>query len=230
MLANDCSLLGFVRAKPYAYGHQPGPSFTSPALGSCWAHTVAGISIWSPARLVCQLLYARIYVLHIGHQMLCYLSCSITNNDSVVWYWAENLIDQKSDRSNQLTFLYFSDQKGIIKNSLKSPSSSLFLLVPFCLYPGSSVVSMTNSCQIVANSTSWIKVNFINTVWGCYSTIIYPAAPVKWTMRGCECSLVYTRLWVHSQAEKKNGRGCVAYNRRVKRKKQNTKQSRRFSG
>lgn len=34
---------------------------------------------------------------------------------------------------------------------------------------------MANSCQLIAGSTPWLKVNFINTIWGVHSAIKYPA-------------------------------------------------------
>lgn len=68
-------------------------------------------------------------------------------------------------------------------NSLRTPEFVL-IFYHFCLFvwdrafsirlPGSSVLSMANSCQLVTGSSPWPKVNFINTVSECHSEIKYP--------------------------------------------------------
>lgn len=103
----------------------------------------------------------------------------LTNNNSGVRCWGENLLDQRSRQATSWpSFGRRSSRRGVsplLLNQEKTESLSPSLLLPVQLYhiSGSSLLLMANSCQIVAGFAPNLRLIFINTVLEFHSGIKY---------------------------------------------------------
>lgn len=104
----------------------------------------------------------------------------ITNKNSGVRDWGENLIDQKNSGGvASWPSPYTAQLEEEVQKAHEPPSPSPSLPVPLYQYPGSSIYCLTDSCQLGPGSTLPFKVNIINTVSGCHCAIKYPATHLR---------------------------------------------------
>lgn len=100
------------------------------------------------------------------HETYFYIRGSSIDKDSGVRHWGDNLTDQRSSGGATSRPLHTFQPRMEGREAHESPSPSILLPVPFYPYPESSMFSMTNSCQLVADSTLGFRVNVISTAWG----------------------------------------------------------------
>lgn len=106
-----------------------------------------------------------------------YLSCSLINKTwesdikVKIWQIKEVVEEWPVDPS-----LHISLTKKEGSKAWDSPSPSPLLPVPLYLFPGSSMFSMANFCQLVFGSAPLFKVHFINIVSGYHGVTKHPTA------------------------------------------------------